>query len=508
MGTKYDIDNLLSDALYRDEKPDARLVYKLKNQQPKGGNNLYKKRRVARSFSTMAAAFILLLVLTTTVLAAGLYMGAFDRLRDLIGEQADLLTPIEITNMPDSENGATTTNNSNVVNHTDEIRVELVAVGIFDNVVDVYLTLEDLICNRLVAGHFSVRHEITFAESDGNLSNRMAMATMGEIGRTDDGVVTYHIRHYFPQPIDYTTITFSIDNIVFDTYRSAESYDIGGDLSILAAENTATTKAVIENLTATMGSDLMYQVLEPQLRTTGLNILVPHGRDTKIGVDAASTRISNMGFIDGRLHVQLYEPNGNEAFLFTASQDDMMWIPSLELAFSFDIDEDGNFIHTYDRHLPYRELIFSIDMDRIAEYRLLANFIVQNTIDIGFNATFEAENYVTRLIVSGLDIPIGAFSINEVRLSPLTIMVQGVDNNPGPGVPQPTIYINTTNGVVETEMRGFLRTFEPIEGWVSSGPEDRGGYNEGFMLTFQMDSVIDMDTVISVEVNGEAFYFD
>jgi hypothetical protein len=166
-------DELLRAALKSTETPDAALIERVK-LAPK------PKRGFTKAAIMLAAAF----VLTATVFAAGFYLTSFDRLREVVGdEMADMLSPVGVGTLIGEY-------------YSDEIRIEVVAVGVFSNVVDLYITLEDLTGNRFDGE--------VMAMANVECTSRIGMSastTPRIIHRDENGVITLHSREFFVQPV-------------------------------------------------------------------------------------------------------------------------------------------------------------------------------------------------------------------------------------------------------------------------------------------------------------------
>jgi len=199
------IDIILRNALICNEIPNQNLVDKVKNHSKINDRPIPMcKRNPMR--------YIAILASTITVLAVGgcamaYYWGSFDRLREIVGdEKASTLQPIEI-----SVGG---NKNKNMVSiQTTEFEVELVAVGVHSNMVDLYITLEDLYSNRL-EGEFSLILSLDFSDDTPSLSSSQIF-DIEIISRTDGGIVTLYNRTAFDHSIAGRELVLHLHGIVF-----------------------------------------------------------------------------------------------------------------------------------------------------------------------------------------------------------------------------------------------------------------------------------------------------
>jgi hypothetical protein len=144
-----------------------------------------KAKSPMRFVITLAATATLLAV---TAFAAASYIGSFERLRDVVGDEtADMLHPVGMGTIVGEYS-------------SDEIRIEVVAVGVFANVVDVYITLEDLVGGRFdgLVGNFLDSYLRIFARVSCVFARGTSVGTAPNIiHRNESGIITLHSREYF-----------------------------------------------------------------------------------------------------------------------------------------------------------------------------------------------------------------------------------------------------------------------------------------------------------------------
>ena len=434
-------------------------------------------------WSAVAAATIMAcLFITTAAVATGHHMGAFDRLRSIIGsEQAETLTPIE---MVLSRNGF----------NASGLRGELVAVGAVDgNVVDVFLTLEDLTGNRLV-GDFDVFAYLMY----GTQRSMMGWSRLtNEINRTDYGMVTLYGRHVFSQPISGSELAFVLHSIQYTARenRYAVDFDLG-------------------TLTEQIAAAFLWDT----------PILQPHQHDISIALPgferAGDINISSMGLIDGRLHiqeqydaialnrwvgnkVQLINPYGEIVHPLRGTRDNTATV-------SFRINEQGEFYNdrgfNFVVDFPYRENIFAVDAQRLSEYRLVAPLRIQHTLTLNWHTEFDMEMPHAQIItLDALDITLDQYAsvIHEIRILPMNVFITasrldtteygrsfGLFANSYDTFTRPHIQLRTIHGdLIDVEMGGTaLVDF------------DTATFKE--MMFIKGDSV-DLDVLDAILIDGE-----
>jgi len=325
-------------------------------------NDKSAKPRPARRIILVAAT---VLILTTTAIAAG-YLSGFERLVGIVGEeQADKLDPVE---------------NSIIITDflTDEsIRIKVVAVGIDSNVVDFYFTLEDMVSSRL-DGDIWVNASVFPVVDDVPWGSHVMFPEV--IDRSDDGVVTLRGREVFTEPITDRELRFNLYHIAYNVKQGEQDIDI--DFTALASH-------------------------APASWIWDTPVLPPNLHNLKMNVDGITdgwyTGISSVGVIDGMLHIQqwldssswnppdgvmfhLLDPYGEPVMFFIAPQ----WLAHTPV---FTVDSYGNIIDDswegYDiarepgePSIVYHEYLYEVDMERLSEYRLVAEYTKGNHIEL------------------------------------------------------------------------------------------------------------------------------
>ena len=514
------LDDLLKNALEVKEKPDAKLLLNLKSRIRK--EELTVKKPVRRLFGTFAATIAIFVILTTTALAAVRYWSNFERLEEVIGsEQAGMLQPVEL----------------GTVTEVNGIRAEVVAVGVFYNIIDIYLTLEDLEGDRLASGsmHEGYDGDDSWALSYMIYTENSRMSSVMPttiIDRSSDGIVTMHLRSEFSQEITEQEITFSLENIWFvgATYHE---YAVDLDLQTLALAQPSALHFDREQVIGMhrnstrwgMGDSYwMRGNFAESFQGEGLNILEPYQHDIElINVDSVGLRLSSIGIIDGRLHIQIYNPNQIYGSALITLRDANMEIVEAYMLLGFSRDEYGDFVHW---GAVYNEAIFEIDLDSLADYQLhVLSVSFRDNIGLGWEINLDVENF-GHLAFHALDITYDTHVIlQEVVINPMAVMVYGefmdlrgqggvtynqdgraIPNNPeyhvwsgafthhsngalytgyGRRIPRPEVRIHTTDGIIEAAHFAFVK---PL--------------GSHFSLTLTIEGMVNLDSVVAVEING------
>ena len=393
---KYDRDELLIRQVLENAYPQNFNI-------TKGVEAQIKPKRIIKKGFVMALIAIGLMAVTVS---AAHYMGAFERLTTIVGqERADELIPIEIGNIervqaPQSNGTAEV---SDVFSHQfGGVALELVAKEVSADVAYIYFTLEDLIANRL-DGDFMIAHFIVPINPPDNF-----MAGTGRpevIHRDANGVITLRSRFEYSGDIEGLELRYHIREIRFgDYYHPTQLVSI--NLADFAKTDVDTV--LLQHYSPSMGTsrpnwEEIHDRYLTRVTGEGLPVLAPNKLDIGFGLDRVNSLISNIGVVEGRLHIQVYNPDIMEGSvslnIFPKSyadilSDDLYRHISELFIVQFRIAEDGT---------PYRdttwgnldthiEFVYDINVDELENYILAVSAFGSDRIDVNWNVTFNLED--------------------------------------------------------------------------------------------------------------------
>jgi len=441
-------------------------------------------RRFTKRFTLIVA--VVILTLTTAVFAVGYYFGSFDLLREVVGvERAEVLQPVEIGGMVRDLRAGISVN--------PQFRIELVAVGVDSNVVDIYLTLEDLVGNRL-DGDFNIVASLRQVGATDLVSSAQFSNI---INRTDDGIVTLHRREVFTNSVSGEELEFSLQHIFYG-FRS-EELEIDFDLSAVAVQT-------------------------PAARIWHTAILPPHLHDINIALEgfesAGLINVSSIGIIDGRLHIQeqydmtaLHRWRGNKVYLIDPDGEivnPLRGTYDKTESISFRIDEQGIFYNDWGYNVvvdfPYRENIFEADLERLSEYRLVAPFHDNSQATLAWSARFEIElpeEMAEPLLADGLEIWIERYTstITQVQVTPFSVIIDGHQGFHTAPMPHDAML-----SLVDMDVRVNMAdgtSHDVLSRWARF---DSGTRQFTFIRDIAAEP-IDLRSVVSIEIDGQVIEF-
>ena len=464
-------------------------------------------KKSARPLKKTFIAVFIVISLMTTVVGAAQYFGSFDRLMRVIGEDAAaVIQPVRSDAYSQGRQfvGGFITD--------DGVRVELVAAGVFDNMVDVFITLEDLEGDRFRGRDWSGQPSSSIGIVEFNLDpvglTPVNSTTFSpSVFHIEDGIYTLHGRKIFPFSVADMELSLEIGRI-FSTPVSHHNHVI--DLTQVDIPTEPPTVL----LSSLQGQSAM------QIREEVTRVLKPHQTEYEFGIEGVTSRISAIGWVDDKLHVQLYNPDFRSNHWVSFVDNYARRTNHYYGIVALDTDTDGNLIHgTWTPFSEYIEIIFDISPEDIGEYEFHGFFTGFDQKIINRSTIFTVEANERQLAAGGLEISVGNSFITEVIVNPSGVRLSGIYTAPREsslmdynhttvssssfiiyGMTQAfwshdisryytgdriAVTINTTDGPV----RGFLSFFSRDE-------------EEGFIHIFGLNRFIDLDTVVSVGVAG------
>ena len=521
MDSKYDRDELLiKNALNSVITPDFDILT--------GVEEKMKKRGSGRK--AVVLSLVAVLVLATTVLAAQL-LGSFERLEEIIGEdEAALLTPVEIMTVGEGINAM-------------GIQAELVAIGVFGNIVDVYFTLEDTVSNRLDGGlydgeegGFSVQaylHPRDFA----NFSVGVFSGSFGGleiINEDENGKLTLHMRYIFGESMIGHELVFTITDIMFDISTvfpqdsgiNLADFAFDADYVIFQCDNPSEWGLTGTAIFTSFGDNREF--FNNKIRNEGIPVLAHNVLNMSAGLDDIGATVSNIGVIDNRLHIKIYNPYRRERrenggyisnlffrlFRGDATEladpeiwnDWMIWdrLVPLYLSISFTQEEDGSYSMDEFTFNSFEELIFDIDLNYLHEYTLMVQYISYREMRLDWEVVFDTDsNYRQLEKAVDVNIPVWEGVVTQVSLNPFGLLIMGQRFGTDAGLRDLSVYVNTTYGRITPAINRFSPLYRGFDFMETGGAPPR------MMVSarYTFDGLIDLDSVLSVEINGEVIEF-
>lgn len=352
-------------------------------------NKCYRTKRIKRRPLTVAAAICLCLILSVPIMAATI--PSFNKLLYLVSSKtAQNLQPIEM------------------VYENNGIKMEVVAAMNDDETAIVYLTMQDLVGDRIdgtvdlynysISGTNALTHElVNYDKSTKTATIRM----MGNGGNKLNG----------------KKVTFRVDSFLSGK-EYFENVDTGIILRDTAAKIPETVLLNMDNIPG--GGGALFEELK---KKGNINILKPDNINISFP-DIDFLNLSNIGYINGRLHVQTkwIESIDNHGFFYLTNTTDERINPSNVY---FGVDENSN--TTYGSE--YVEYIFEVDQSQISQYSLKADLVKNNNYTEGkWQTTFKIRSVNETNKLEG-NINLENVEIDNISITPIGINIIGNGSN-------------------------------------------------------------------------------
>jgi len=507
---------------------------------------LAKRTKVFRRKLTL---YILVAILMLSTVTAANMLGSFERLTELIGtDRASYLIPVEISNIRLSENMIA----------DNGMKIEVVAVGLDNNAIDIYIKLKDLIADRLqgdILVALSVERNSAYSLAafwNGEIAIHeiaelnLPIGSMSIINRCDSGVVTLRERVFFDATdTRISKLTINIHKIYYNIIQ----HEILADIDLSEASTRSETMFINEvhhlqfdgfRHTGDVRHDTFPVYAWDSARGSvrhyeGIYVLAPNQSLYTIGVDGITTGVSGIGIIDDRFVVlsrtahmpaDRFDPFALQIpppLFYLANKTTGQWVLYPPRT-SFFVEETGMIFqgvpHGFSgiNGAEYCEYHFPVDIAMLHEYQLGVMFRTYDRLALYWSISFNVSESNRNLsVLGGLAVPYreGAV-ITDVSISPTSVIFTGVFNDIDWaahalffGFEIRKIELNTIEGTITLIGPRIIRlrdNGERVNRFVMI--YDRAFDVCGFYATSLCAFNIQSDSVLSVVVGGEVIHFD
>lgn len=426
---------------------------------------LNPKRNIVRAKSKrmVIAVITIICLMTTTVIAANI--PAFQNLLGKISpDTAKFIEPVEEVCIDQG------------------IKMEVVAVARYDNMVKAYITFQDLEENRIgkdlsFLDYFGIKGENSYGSSTWG----WCLIDYDEVNKK----ATILVEANNDTKFEGENLTFAVSNIFYDN-KSYEDYEIGIDLTKISHNPSYVNATTKQFMSWSHGKSYGGLHSDDEI----VPILDPHVLDFKFP-DIKTSMISNIGIIDEKLHVQVWRDENFEG------QDVNIYLKNSkgekiysDTVISFGIDEAKR--PTRNANYPsYDEYIFDIDVNDLDEYKLLGKFNTSNELKGNWQVSFKAEDKDI-LEISNIDIDgLKGIKIEKVGINPFGISVLG-KKDLNANIHEFDIEINTDTDKIQTSLYSSI--------W-EDPPYNSKQKDSKFFIMYNIEP-IDLNLIKSITIDG------
>ncbi len=350
-----------------------------------------KTRVIRKRPSIVVVAAVILVMLSVSVMAAAITN--FDKLLSIISPQEEQnLQPIKLSS---EDNG---------------IKMEVLAAMSDNNTTIAYISMQDLTADRVDKSidlyHYSISEMGSFTSeviSYDAASKTAIIKLLANGGNKLEGKI----------------VTLQVESFLSNKQRY-KLFDTGIDLmKVISSTTTSTIPLNMDNVSG--GGGDLFEEFEKRgkisvLKTDQTNIALPN---------ISFAHISNIGFVNGKLHVQTKWTGGgiDDHGTFVLANDLGYKIYPSNIYFS--IDKNGKAIYGRD----YIEYIFEMKETEINKYKLFADHFTTfgHYIEGKWQNTFKLEAMEKDKEVD-IDMDFGEFKVNKLSVSPIGVTLIGTGN--------------------------------------------------------------------------------
>lgn len=345
------------------------------------------KKRTKKKPLLIAVVIVLCIMISVPVMASR--TGLFNKLLYLINTQtAQILQPIEL------------------VSESNGIKMEIIAAMNDNETAVIYLGLKDMegkdrvdktvdLYNYTVEGANMFTHQLVDYNQDTNTAIIRMIANGGR--KLNGRKISVNVNSFLSGKEYYKEV------------------DTGIILKDIANRVTKTIPLNMDNISGSGGN--IFEELDKKgiinvLKTDETKILLPN-------IDFVS--ISNIGYVDGRLHVQTKWTGSidDHGFLYLTNSSGDRINPS---NIYFGIDEEGNTKYGSE----YIEYIFKVKPTQIFKYNLYGEFVKNNNyIEGDWHTTFRIESVNSSQKTTN-NVTLGDVKINKLTVTPIGLNINGV----------------------------------------------------------------------------------
>lgn len=437
-------------------------------------NRVKKSPSFKRHLVTVAVS---LMLMTFTVAAAAATISGFKYLVTIIGEEnAGVVSPVELS---DENQG---------------IKMEVVAAGRFDNMLKVYVTLQDLTGERLGDDVSLMEYsKLTGIERVG----RMGCGGWRRIDYDEQNhKATLLYEYNSSDKLEGEELTLKINKILYNTKEYWNYKVTEADLS-KADRNPHIFYAAMDQFLSTSNIGILEESIFKNYAAEDAMPILKEQADKISFPQTEGFNICAVGVVDGKLHIQTQnfeienkDTNYNIYFVDLKNPLPYQDLINAEGIFRFDLDEDGNI--TKETDFPaYEENIFDIDTDRLEEYELLAYISESDAIKGDWEVKFSSEDS-GEILKTQINKDVDGIRVDSASVNTFGgIRIEGaVDNH----VKIPVMFEVKINTFHE-EIRSSFSAYD----FMADRTED-SEYN--FEAFYETEKPVDLNSVLSIEING------
>ena len=374
------------------------------------------------------------------------------------------------------------------------IRMEVIGAQKYDNKAIIYLSLQD------VTGQNRLTEQTQFRDGFGVKMNLQAQKAAKKAG--EDAVGSFSWRQnmlYFNE--DTNTVYYEFNVTADSDTPLADPLQLGS--SLIYFDERAYQDEPISISLAEIGPAEITPIQENQIwggwgavsddRSSFTKALTP-GQYADMPHGEKDQWVSNIGMVDGKLHVQIgkifnKEFGSSDAQLSLKDPGGKIIPSDFGLVYFsdgnnhlLDLNKDGYSDAIY----KYEEAIFSVNTEDLSGYTLCYTGSVYSGVEGSWNVKANLSDPNQNMAIWTNDIPVESHLFEHITLSPLGLQVIGTYEGEECLASNMVIEVKTTDGII------------PLEGGGGSQNSEKHTFN----LSWNTEIPLDVSTVTAVIING------
>lgn len=372
------------------------------------------------------------------------------------------------------------------------IRMEVIGAQKYNNMAVIYLSLQDITGqNRLTErtefrDGFSVKMNAPVQESNSETQFVSGMSSSQKILRFDKESNTIYFQ-FIVEASSSSPLSDPLTLGSFLIYFDQRNYEYE-PIPISLSELTEVEGNIIEEDYIFGGSNLGDDWSKyTSILTQGNYAPMPHGEEDQW--------ISNVGIIDGKLHVQIGQLFNKE---FGSSDATLMLMDSKGEVTSYDYEltfityKDNRLMNIQkddfkDAVYKYNEAVFTVDKNKLDDYNLCFLGSVYSGVEGRWKVATNLNDTSNQMRTFVNDIPVDGNLFQHISINPLGVQIDGTFETDELMVSEISLALETSNGIIELE---------------GGGSGSHNSEKHVFNLYWNTKTPLDVETVTAIIING------
>lgn len=440
---------------------------------------LKPRRRQISKRARIASIVAAIILIPTITVAAAVYSSYSKLLEDVGPELSEYLEQVE------------------TACESDGIRMELVGYYYDGTHLKAYINLEDTeglgrVTDKIMdhMDFFAVKESGDYGWSIANYDEEAGIITYElDVTLIDNDELAVRIKDLYYEPVDYNELDTCID--IEEMCNKTPTLYEGDIISVIGTSSKSTYEEVCERFSLSEASD------DVEGCWSGGRVLTPGVLDISVS-DISYFKITNIGYVDGFLHVQTWVDLTDSASICSFYLQDNEG-NKLEAYCDFGYTHESG--EHWEEGNCYWEYIFDIDESELSNYKLLTDCETSPVLEGRWEITIPIVNNDTATKAIATSFSLDDFKVNRTELTAFNLTLYGgyLENTD-------TDFTKQT-ATIHLEDRDVVLEFREWSNYNENGPIQKvDSINESY-IKWTSESPIDVDNVKSITIGDQTIDF-